>query len=300
MSVVTRLPGQPITRRTPPGPARKRSCSSVGRRILLGAVLAFVVFPLMVDALFPLQIRFFLSGCPTGYVQLAGRWHYVTWNPFIGAKLNFDPIDCDIDTFHGLETDNGPFATDRHGAFVRHERIPGADVATFAPFTEPYMYGYSRDARHVYCRTEIVEQADPATFRHHNNDYNRDSTRLYHHNRLIAGADPDTWRVLEYTGYAVDRLHVFLRDKLIAHADPQTFEPILDENNWNTSYARDVAHVYRDCAIVDGADPATFHVLVTDRPPDFQFWADREHVFLRGQIVPNADAATFVPPRWKN
>lgn len=121
MSVVTRPPGQPLTRNSPPGPTSgERSTPVIGRRILLIALLAFVALPLLVEALCPLPVRFFLKGCPTDDVPLA---------------------------------------------------------------------------------------------------------------------------------------------------DPQTFEPILDENGWNTGYARDAARVYRDYAVVEAADPATFHVLVTDRPP---------------------------------
>lgn len=120
---------------------------------------------------------------------------------------------------------------------------------------------YARDRANVYRRTEIVPNADPATFEILSDGYTRDANYVFHFHfeegLLLTEADPTTFVVLGH-GYARDGQHAYYGGERISNADGPTFELLPDARG----YARDQNYVYEAGIVIERiADPTTWQPL---------------------------------------
>jgi hypothetical protein len=162
--------------------------------------------------------------------------------------------------------------------------------------------------------SEIVG-ADAASFKAFDTTYAKDSASAYFDGHPISGADATTFGVLDRSGFAKDRNHVYQLDRPISD-DPAHFE-LLDgglskdstsvywtdggvlstdpvhfaivSNNDHYLFTKDTRTVHVNGNPITGADPATFHVL------QGAYAQDAERVFYFADTIENADAASFRP-----
>ena len=109
----------------------------------------------------------------------------------------------------------------------------------------------------------------------------------------VRGADPESFHVLPGpdsnpfcgdvdSGYAADKLHVYIGSKTLTGADSVTFFII------GSGYSHDATHVYYLENILDGADARHFKKIAPG------FFKDSSHVYLNGNLIKNADPSTFL------
>lgn len=140
--------------------------------------------------------------------------------------------------------------------------VPEGDPRSFAPL--PYAQEgcgegaefYALDHNHVYRRTEIIPQADPATFELLADGYTRDAAQVFHFHfddgLLLTEANPATFELLG-NGYARDERFAYYGGERILGADGATFELI------ERAYARDNERVYKAGVAIEGvANPASW------------------------------------------
>lgn len=106
--------------------------------------------------------------------------------------------------------------------------ISGVDASTFVVSS---LGDYGKDKTHVYWCSEIVADADPASFEVINGEYAKDASHVY------------------WEGYYT-----------LPDADPATFSivPAAGSDNMQTGYGKDKTYVYNLYRKLPGADPATF------------------------------------------
>lgn len=188
--------------------------------------------------------------------------------------------------------------------FGQNTMLAGADSATFE-FVEKATSGsvnlfYAKDEFNVYVNDTLIEDAYAATFEviePTNRFYSKDSNYVYLTKSFggtpmvetITNSDPDTFEVLEKTGFAKDKNHVYYSGSIIQNADPATFEFIgdrytKDENNIFFSYNI-------ESNIVEGADRDTFE----EYPEKSEYAKDINYVYYLGEILEGEDPATFQP-----
>ena len=203
-----------------------------------------------------------------------------------------------------------------------------ADAATFVAIGG----GYFKDKNWFYWWDKILVDASASTFDVlEDSGYAKDSQHIYHGGDILEAADPDSFRLIDgyENWYATDSAHVFIRgfavDELdpaslviinqnyakdldtvwltlrfdpagaIPGADPNTFEILPIEGTQSGTFApiesewsRDSAHVYFLNSPLADADPQTFTAL------SGRLGKDSSHVFCMERLVPEADSATFV------
>lgn len=120
--------------------------------------------------------------------------------------------------------------------------LPSADVSTFVASS---LDGYGKDKNHVYWCTQIVADADAATFTILSKEYAKDASHVFLVGGfIIADADPTTFAPVKYlspkaidplqTGYGKDKNYVYNLDHKLPNADSATFtlDPVPSDKNW--------------------------------------------------------------------
>jgi hypothetical protein len=160
-----------------------------------------------------------------------------------------------------------------------------------------------------------VAGADAGSFKAFDTTYAKDRSNAYFDGRPISGADATTFEMLNRSGFARDRSHVYLLDRPISD-DPAHFE-LLDgglskdstavywtdggvlsddpthfaiiSNNDHYLFTKDGRAVQVNGNPIADADTATFRVL------QGAYAQDARHVFYFSEQIPAADAASFRP-----
>jgi hypothetical protein len=193
-------------------------------------------------------------GCgPTGYLERGTEvyWaHYPGSSAFPTLERVETLLDADASTFR-VE----PFAdwaSDQHNAYYRG-RIAG-------PVHQPSFS--ARDAAHaadrvtVWLYGEMIDGADPASFRPLRDGYAVDNQRAYYRRTGIEACDLGS---LQVVGEGIDAFLV--DDECVFSGIFQA--PVRDRSSFEqlgAGYARDAYQVYWMQYVVQGADPASFHV----------------------------------------
>jgi hypothetical protein len=117
------------------------------------------------------------------------------------------------------------------------------------------------------CKEAVVckfQDADPATFtmmpmNWSGQSFSKDKKHVWHSSYIVDGADGATFEFInsEISGYAKDAKHVFWYSDLMKDADVKTFK-LLNPNEKN--YGVDAKHVYFQGNVVKGANPKTFTI----------------------------------------
>jgi len=172
------------------------------------------------------------------------------------------------------------------------KEVAGADLNTIKDLGEDY----ATDKNFVYYVGEIINEADPATFRiletesHNPNDpsdypsYTADKNNVYKSYTKIIGADVKTFKYLS-NFYSLDTDNVYYNTEQLLGADPLSFEVI---GCWARDYAKDNSNVYQRGIKIIGADPKTF------KPIGCGYYSkDKNSVYFRESKVAGADPDTF-------
>jgi len=129
-----------------------------------------------------------------------------------------------------------------------------------------------------------IAGADGASFTAFHTTYSKDSSNAYFDGRPITGADATTFDVLDRSGFAKDRSHVYQLDRAFSD-DPAHFE-LLDGG-----LSKDSANVYWTDGGVLSDDPV--HFAIVSNNDHYLFTRDARTVQVNGNPIPDADPATF-------
>lgn len=171
-----------------------------------------------------------------------------------------------------------PFlAKDKDYGYTDSERFKIADYKSF----DLVGHRHSADNQFVYYKTQVVEGADPKTFKEDPEEFSigRDKYGIYEGTHRIETTSPDTYQNIGY-GYGCDGEFIYYEGHRCADIDASTFEMI--EAIW----ARDKDHIIAKGKPLEGADTASFTTVWYSAYDDDQAWYD-------GEELPDIDMATF-------
>jgi hypothetical protein len=126
--------------------------------------------------------------------------------------------------------------------------------------------------------------ADAASFKVFDTTYAKDRSNAYFDGHPIPGADATSFDVLDRSGFAKDRNHVYQLDRPISD-DPGHFELI------DGGLSKDTAAVYWTDGSVLSDDPAHFAIVSTN--DHYLYTKGSRTIHVNGNPIPDADPATF-------
>lgn len=129
-----------------------------------------------------------------------------------------------------------------------------------------------------------VSDAEPATFKALDATYAVDTSRVYINGRVLAGADAASFELLDRSGFAKDRDHVYQHDRTVSD-DPAHFE-LLDGD-----LSKDSRVVYWSDGSVLSQDPTRFAII--SNAEHYLYTKDGSTVHVNGNPIAGADPATF-------
>jgi hypothetical protein len=170
------------------------------------------------------------TSCNTGYKVSGKNVFYVTWDEGRG-RIERQLVEADSTTFQTIK--KKLYAKDKNAVYLRGDVIDGADPTTFKILP----HKHSLDAHQVFFRRELVEGADPSTFQVLDQTWARDGADVFIGTRAIEACDSATFEIIEFP-WAKDKECVYAIFNKLVDADPVTFEAL------NRNYAVDKNHVY--------------------------------------------------------
>lgn len=182
------------------------------------------------------------------YTQLSSTTHYN--NPNSCTKNNIP--NADIFSFKIIEY---PYSKDKNNVYYYNHKIDSANPKTFQIIKEIL----SKDDTNVYVATKKIVNADPETieiiddFNKSRVSYAKDKNYVYYfiqsgRNEIINEADPKTFKFVNYT-YAKDKNNIYCRQHSVGKinkldgADFDTFQVLTN------SSGKDKNYFYDDCDI---------------------------------------------------
>ena len=199
------------------------------------------------------------------------------------------PEGYDAPTFKRI---NQAYATDVNHVYYWNEILEGADPVSFRALSEGYAADYAADKQHVWYNGDIIEGADPATFvapEDKNASYlAHDAHDYYWQDQPLHVADMGSFKIID-DGWAVDSRNVYYLG-----IDAQIGENVVPVGDYHTfrvlndCYAADDKCVYYKNRLVEGADPKTFAVLKGEH----HYGKDRNRFYCeaRGSSIRDLDA----------
>ena len=240
-----------------------------------------------------------MSSCCFGpwYYQKSGQMRVKGFVPWYGKYDVYleeaDPLTFrKIDNFHTVDSNHVYVLS--HSWYRRHiDVLKDADPATYEVLSKN---GYSRDAHHVWYKTNLVQEADSKTFTVLNKDYGRTDSLLFYRDVLVKVVDPGT--VVFHKYYMEDKNDVYWKNLPIHVSDRETFTFVPEEKmDELVHWAKDKNYVYylrssiyKDSAavLIPIADYDSFEAL------DMFYARDKVQVYNRGSVVTGADPFSFV------
>jgi hypothetical protein len=174
--------------------------------------------------------------------------------------------------------------------------LRGADAQTFRALK----WGYGCDARRVYCGNLLVKSAKAESLRQITPWYSTDGRSVFYFTQLVTDADPATfepfgaedWKAadlepeklrLRCEMWARDRNHVYFQNQLIEALDPATAQVVGD-------VLKDATQVYEGYGRpIEGADAPSFETV----PGSYSYYRDSRRVYHSGKPIEGPDLATF-------
>src|SRR5258705_3500196 len=129
-----------------------------------------------------------------------------------------------------------------------------------------------------------IAGADAASFKAFDTTYAKDRSNAYFAGRPIPAADATSVDVLNCSGFAKDRNHVYQLDRPISD-DPDHFELI------DGGLSKDSAAVYWTDGGVLSDDPV--HFAIVSNNDHYLYTKDSRTVHVHGNPIPDADPSTF-------
>jgi hypothetical protein len=135
-----------------------------------------------------------------------------------------------------------------------------ADIATFSTLNTVNDRGtMAKDAKHVYYKTRIVANVEPADVVYLRNNFYKAGARAFYGDTLLKISDTASFHFLKGY-YAADDKNLFWKNHLVPGADVQT----LKFDNFPDEYMLDKGHVYYNGEVIKGAQPAQFTFIAAE------------------------------------
>ena len=209
----------------------------------------------------------------------------------------------------------------------KEKKVEEADLSTFEIIVSGGRVNVAKDKNHVFSMDQIIEGADPNSFKHIRYDFFKDKNNIYHGSNRLENIDVETFEIIIGGGrfdVFKDKNNVYYGSTLIEDADPSTFEYFPERHNLTSgsgySYAKDKNNVYLGSEKLLNADPEAFVLMIdkgiygkdennayyqstlieeadlnTFEVIDYHYSKDKNNVYKNGKIVEGADPDTFSP-----
>lgn len=209
------------------------------------------------------------------------------------GEYNLAAIRLADATSKGFKLIEGHYGSFGKHVFFKYNKLDNADVASFKLFKERTLRSIAFDKNKVYMDGEVLYKADPKTLeivktavRGVQGHYLKDANNVYTDRRqIVEGADPVTFKILTYQ-YSVDKNHVFAHEKMLK-ADLATFE-IVDDSYW----AKDKDYVWYQGAFMKDFEAKTFEVLKSAQNHS-TYVRDKDTIYHSWQKLEGVDLETF-------
>lgn len=182
------------------------------------------------------------------------------------------------------EDDNGElqiidyiFAKNDTNVFYKGDVIQGADPNTF----KLYFHRFGVDKNSGYFRNEAIKGSDASTFKVLNNYYAIDKLSAYIFPNPFMPSDLASFEVIQGS-YAKDKQTIYSMGVPFIPSDIATFRVI------GNAYAEDKNNIYYGDKIITEVDKSTFRII------NDTYSADTKNVYVYGKILKDADPNTFV------
>ena len=172
--------------------------------------------------------------------------------------------------------------------------VRGSDYKTFKSL-KAGGFNLGKDNSHVFCETQILKNADPATFQKISKYYWKDKNQVYYFGMqestdgdnptstyTIPGADPSSFFIYKKVPWSRDKNTVFHMHHSLEVDNANNFIPI--DEDWG----KDSSHYFFWNNRVDSADYSSF-VLLGD-----SYARDKYHVYFMHEIVAGCAPDKFV------
>lgn len=226
------------------------------------------------------------EGLKSGYhVENNKVYHY---SGFPATKTLME--NAEADTFISINDD---YAKDRNNVYYGTKKIDSADVASFEVLGGPF----SRDKRNGYFQETIISRDGPGfgiiTAQEYPTGtlYARDGKNVFRSNNILENADPLTFRFVSmfngnYLTY--DKNTVYFNDLPVTGTNGSAFKKVTghyfkdDKNVWALILGKETAWT-----MVTGADAVTFEGYK-------EYYAkDKNKIYYEDKVVDGADLKTF-------
>ena len=160
-----------------------------------------------------------LSSVSNGYEVDEGKVYFRSFNNQTW-KIDRRQVDgANADTIKAIGSSGGLYATDGKTVFFQETSITAADPNTFRILN--WREELSRDANHVYWKSQSISD-DPDNFKILTRGYSKDSKHVYYASWIVEEADPATFVVTgTVTSQAHDANHQFNMGRKIESREPR-------------------------------------------------------------------------------
>lgn len=201
-------------------------------------------------------------------------------------------IDCKNVYYLGLDASLG------------ENNIPIGDYATFKALS----FRYAKDSKCVYYENQIVEGADPKTFRvlEGEQHFAQDKNRVYYQASGTSIRDLKSLRHKNMNEGLNEAFHTdgttVYNSELMAMPAGCDFATIHRVERYRDWYA-DRNRVYYENRLLTGANPLTFRIFqshyvsenhVSNNNKDDDYSCDVDHVYYQDSLITGVDIATFI------
>lgn len=186
-------------------------------------------------------------------------------------------------------------AHDAHDYYCGTYPLHVADVGSFKEIDG----SWAIDCKNVYyigvdanIGKENIPIGDYATFKALSFRYAKDSKCVYYENQIVEGADPKTFRVLkDEEHFAQDKNRVYYQANATSIRDLKSLKHKNMDRGLNEAFHTDGTTVYNSelMAMPVGCDFATIHKVERYR----DWYADKNRVYYENRILPGANPLTF-------
>ena len=241
---------------------------------------------------------------------VSGHGTYIYYEDSVCFQKNLPPfsslsftkpeiIECDFFSFEVIK--NG-YARDKNYIFYNGIKLIDASHESFSVLeanepqnhsqTEieyfPYDY-YARDHKKIFYGLEVLEQANPETFKMLSLVYAKDNYNVFFNGKVIEGTIAETFELVDFR-VARDNKHVYYFGRRISD-DPVHFEIVSNDYR----YAKDKKYVFYWWGF---SNPWSIDSIVDVNTDNFRtisyFYAtDGEKVYRAGILIPDADISSF-------
>ncbi|MEP3480601.1 MAG: DKNYY domain-containing protein [Fuerstiella sp.] len=139
-------------------------------------------------------VWFTISRASDGYEISDGKVHYRTFDNVNWKVVRREVDGADPQTFSTVSGSRGKYGSDQHQVYFHEIWLSHADPSSFQVLD--WRQKFSRDANHIYWKSILLSD-DVENFQILSRGYSKDSRHVYHASQVVEGADPKTFIVTE-------------------------------------------------------------------------------------------------------